>query len=87
MKKYKDTFSNKPRVSNVVSHQISLFINIPIVSRPYKMQFAQKSRLKELKETEGEGIICHSESLFVSPVIIVQKKVNNKDLPKLQKIK
>ena len=47
MKKDKNTFSNKPGVSNVVSHQIPLSTNIPIVSRPYKVPFAQRSRLKE----------------------------------------
>ena len=75
MKKYKDTFSNKPRVSNVVSHQIPLSTNIPIVSRPYKVTFAQKSKQKEeLKETEGQGIIRRSDSPYPSPVVIVQKK-------------
>ena len=41
-KKYKGIFSNKPRVSNVVSHQIPLSTNIQIVSRPYKVPFTQK---------------------------------------------
>ena len=75
MKKYKGTVSNKPGLSNVVSHQILLSTNIPIVSRPYKVPFAQKSRLKEeLKEMEGQGIIRRSNSTYASPVVIVQKK-------------
>ena len=41
MKKCKGTFSNKHGVSNVVNHQIPLSTNIPIVSRPYKVPFAQ----------------------------------------------
>ena len=74
-KKYKDAFSNKPGLFNVVSHQIPLSTKIPIVSRPYKVPFAQKSRLKEeLKEIVGQGIIRRSESPYVSPVSIVQKK-------------
>ena len=75
MKKYKVTFSNKPGVPNVVSHPIQLSTNIPIVSRPCKVPFAQKSRLKEeLKEIEGQGIIRRSDSPYASPVVIVQKK-------------
>ena len=69
MKKYKNTFSNKPGVSNVVSHQIRLSTNIPILSRPIKVPFAQKSRLKvELKEMEGQLIIRRSDSPNASPV-------------------
>ena len=56
-------------------HYLLLDIIIPIVSRPYKMPFAQKSRLKEeLKEMEGQGIIRRSGSPFASSVVILQKK-------------
>ena len=46
MEKYKNTYSNKPGVSNVVKHQVPVSTNIPIVSRPYKMPFTPRSRLK-----------------------------------------
>ena len=77
MKKYKDTFSNKPGVSNVVSCQIPLSPNIPIVSRPHKVQFVQKSRLKE--ELKKKWKVKEVSAVAILPtrhhaVVIVQKK-------------
>ena len=76
--KYSDTFSDKPSVTNIISHKIVLTDDIPVCKQNYPIPLAIKDLYKnEIKKMLDWGIIEPSKSNYSSPSIVVPKK--NKD--------
>ena len=73
--KYSDSFSDKPGITNILSHKIVLTDDVPICKQNYPIPLAIKDLYKnEIKKMLDWGIIEPSKSNYSSPSIVVPKK-------------
>ena len=71
---YDSVFTDVPRKSNVIQHQITLTDSTPIRSKPYPLPYAVRENLKtEIQEMLDLGIIRTSTSPYASPIVIAKK--------------
>jgi hypothetical protein len=89
--KYGGIFSSLPGHTSLAEHNIELYDDTPIRSKPYPVPYNMYPQLKrEIDEMKRLGIIEESNSPYCSPIIMIKKKDNSfrlvADMRKLNKI-
>lgn len=90
---FKDIFTDKPGLTELVKHVINVTDQSPIRERPYPIPFSTRESLeKEIDKMLQEGIIEKSNSEYCAPIVLVKKPdntfrfcVNYKSLNKITK--
>lgn len=84
LSKYNDCFSNGLKdlgFTDVTDMEIELEDSEPVVYRPYRMSFAERSLVRGMvQEMIESGIVRESSSPYASPIVLVQKKTGEKRL-------
>jgi len=72
---FEDIFSDRPGLTHVIEHQITLTDNNPVRCKPYPVPHAIKdSVVEEVREMQRLGVIEKSNSPYASPLLMVKKK-------------
>ncbi|KAL0861276.1 hypothetical protein ABMA27_008837 [Loxostege sticticalis] len=84
LNKHQDCFSKSLKelgFTNVTEMVIELEDTKPIVYRPYRLSYAERSLVNDMvKEMLDSGIARESSSPYASPIVLVQKKTGEKRL-------
>lgn len=84
LSKYGDCFSSGLKdlgFTNVTEMVIELEDSEPVVYRPYRMSYAERTLVRDMiQEMSDSGIIRESSSPYASPIVLVQKKTGEKRL-------
>ncbi|GFY24105.1 retrovirus-related Pol polyprotein from transposon 297 [Trichonephila clavipes] len=76
---FKGLFSDQPRLTHVLYHEIDTGDKGPIVSRPYRYDRIKQGIIDyQIVKMLRDGTICPINSPYASPVVLTQKK---NDLP------
>lgn len=74
---YKDIYTDKPGLTDLVKHVINVTDQSPITERPYPILFSIRESLdKEIDKMLQEGIIEKSNSDYCAPILLVKKPDN-----------
>ena len=74
LEEFPDVFRDRPGLTNLGKHSITLTTEEPIHSKPYSLPHAmQKEVEKELDDMLKLGIIEPSTSSYSSPIVVVRK--------------
>src|SRR5260221_981255 len=72
--KYKEIFSDVPKITNLGEHRIHVISNQIVRCKPYPLPYSQQQVLdKEIDDILAMNIIEPSEALYASPLVIVKK--------------
>src|SRR5260221_58 len=72
--KYKEIFSDVPKITNLGEHRIHVISNQIVRCKPYPLPYSQQQVLdKEIDDMLAMNIIEPSEALYASPLVIVKK--------------
>lgn len=84
LSKYSDCFSSSLKdlgYTTSTEMVIELEDSDPVVYRPYRMSFAERSLVRKMvAEMADSGIVRESSSPYASPIVLVQKKTGDKRL-------
>jgi len=91
VEKFKDIFSDVPRMTHIVEHKVKLTHDEPIKFKPYPVPYKMQEVVdKEIADMLAMGIIEPSDAPYASPLVLVKKPdgtfqvcVNFKDLNKI----
>ncbi len=74
LREFADIFSDVPKITHLVEHEIKLTSDIPVRSPPYVAPFAMRNVIeKELDDMIKMDIIEPCKSPYASPVVLVKK--------------
>jgi hypothetical protein len=74
LREYADIFSDVPKVTNLIEHQIKLTRMEPVHCKMYPIPYKLQETIdKEIKDMESMDIIESSEAAYCSPLVIVKK--------------
>lgn len=72
---FRDVFSDVPKQTECIEHDIILTNDTPITLRPYPLPLASEEVVeKEVNDMLASGIIQESDSPYASPIVLVKKK-------------
>ena len=75
LQKYQDVFKSKPGKTKAIKHFIHTADSRPMKQCPYRLPHAYCEEVKqELREILIEGVIEPSQSVWVSPIVLVREK-------------
>ena len=91
VRRYPNVFTDMPRETDVIQHQIRLTDDTPIRCKPYPLPYAMREELRNEVDTMLEmGVVRPSTSPYASPIVMVKKKDGSNrvcvDFRKLNKI-
>src|SRR5260221_2285509 len=74
LNKYKEIFSDVPKITNLGEHRIHVISNQIVRCKPYPLPYSQQQVLdKEIDDMLAMNIIEPSEAHYASPLVIVKK--------------